>query len=253
VSEHLGKICPYCKSEIKADDDVVQCSECDMPHHKDCFIENQGCTTFGCSGSMSSAASSAAAADPELVYCSSCGAKSSIRNAYCSYCGNPLGVDTRQMVLNPNFWKPQQDFAYDDREAFIANVYYFVEKKALYYTAKFEKMRNSGNTASWNWPAFFFSFMWFAYRKMYGIAFGILALNFFLLLLPGSASNLILSVVSGIMGNNLYYKFYLKESEKARLMPDVQRHQYLSSRGGTSAGAVWGMIILWIVLAGITN
>ena len=28
------------------------CSACEMPHHKDCWIENQGCTTFGCQGTI---------------------------------------------------------------------------------------------------------------------------------------------------------------------------------------------------------
>ena len=30
----------------------MQCSACEMPHHKDCWIENQGCTTFGCQGTI---------------------------------------------------------------------------------------------------------------------------------------------------------------------------------------------------------
>ena len=32
--------------------EIVQCSACEMPHHKDCWIENQGCTTFGCQGTI---------------------------------------------------------------------------------------------------------------------------------------------------------------------------------------------------------
>lgn len=47
-----GKICPYCKTEFKEDDEVVICSLCNMPHHKECWVENQGCTTFGCTGTI---------------------------------------------------------------------------------------------------------------------------------------------------------------------------------------------------------
>lgn len=47
-----GKICPYCKTVLEKNDDVVICSECQMPHHKQCWIENKGCTTFACKGTI---------------------------------------------------------------------------------------------------------------------------------------------------------------------------------------------------------
>ena len=47
MNDYTGKICPYCKTAFKPDDEIVVCSECDMPHLKDCWIQNQGCTTFG--------------------------------------------------------------------------------------------------------------------------------------------------------------------------------------------------------------
>lgn len=53
-TKYLGKICPYCKTEFIEGDEIVICSDCEMPHHKECFIENKGCTTFGCQGSMRS-------------------------------------------------------------------------------------------------------------------------------------------------------------------------------------------------------
>lgn len=52
ISEYLGKTCPYCKTEFKEGEEIVVCSACEMPHHKDCWIENQGCTTFGCQGTI---------------------------------------------------------------------------------------------------------------------------------------------------------------------------------------------------------
>lgn len=47
-----GKKCPYCKSEFKEDDVIVICSVCEMPHHLSCWQENNGCTTFGCTGTI---------------------------------------------------------------------------------------------------------------------------------------------------------------------------------------------------------
>ena len=50
--KYIGKVCPYCKSTFKEGDDIVVCSECEMPHHKDRWIDNKGCTTFGCQGTI---------------------------------------------------------------------------------------------------------------------------------------------------------------------------------------------------------
>jgi hypothetical protein len=41
-------------------------------------------------------------------------------------------------------------------------------KKADYYTPRFLRFDRPGaSTRSWHWPAFFFSFFWFLYRRMY--------------------------------------------------------------------------------------
>ncbi len=45
-----GKTCPFCQFPLKADSDAVVCSSCKVPHHRECWEENSGCTTFGCGG-----------------------------------------------------------------------------------------------------------------------------------------------------------------------------------------------------------
>ncbi len=50
--KYLGKTCPFCKTKFTESDSVVFCSACEMPHHLPCWETNQGCTTFGCTGSM---------------------------------------------------------------------------------------------------------------------------------------------------------------------------------------------------------
>lgn len=49
-NKYVGKTCPFCKTVFKEDDAIVVCSVCDMPHHLACWQENNGCTTFGCTG-----------------------------------------------------------------------------------------------------------------------------------------------------------------------------------------------------------
>lgn len=52
MHKYIGKICPFCKTRINEDDSVVVCSVCELPHHLSCWHENNGCTTFGCTGVM---------------------------------------------------------------------------------------------------------------------------------------------------------------------------------------------------------
>ncbi len=45
----MSATCPYCRCEIKEEDERKDCPVCATPHHADCFAENGGCTLFGCS------------------------------------------------------------------------------------------------------------------------------------------------------------------------------------------------------------
>jgi len=49
----IGKTCPYCRFPVKPGEQVVMCPACNLPHHADCWRENQGCTTYGCRGGAS--------------------------------------------------------------------------------------------------------------------------------------------------------------------------------------------------------
>src|SRR5690349_20948780 len=77
------------------------------------------------------------------------------------------------------------------------------EKKAGYYVPLFYRFDQPGaSRASWNWPAFFVTFFWMLYRRMYGLAIG------YLLLLPVviAVLGLLLALVLGPqIGALLYY------------------------------------------------
>lgn len=45
----LTATCPYCRTPVLPEDDLLTCPACHTPHHADCFHENGGCTIFGCS------------------------------------------------------------------------------------------------------------------------------------------------------------------------------------------------------------
>jgi len=78
--KHIGKTCPYCQYVIKPGVDIVVCSECGIPHHKECWQENGNkCTTFGCRGTTlreteeETSVSSATEMESHLEYCRICG------------------------------------------------------------------------------------------------------------------------------------------------------------------------------------
>jgi hypothetical protein len=50
--------CSYCLSALAPDDQQAECGECHGRYHPECWEDNGGCATFGCS--QSAAAASAA-------------------------------------------------------------------------------------------------------------------------------------------------------------------------------------------------
>lgn len=87
MENYVGKICPFCKTEIKEGDSVIVCPACSIPHHKHCWEENKGCTTSGCSEQHCEAQQTS----PANV-CQTCGAPLGDEQAFCSKCGQKVGA-----------------------------------------------------------------------------------------------------------------------------------------------------------------
>lgn len=84
MENYIGKICPFCKTEIKEGDSVKVCPACNIPHHEGCWEENKGCTTFGCSEQHYEAQGT----NPTAV-CNNCGATLGDGQEFCPKCGTP--------------------------------------------------------------------------------------------------------------------------------------------------------------------
>jgi DNA-directed RNA polymerase subunit RPC12/RpoP len=56
--------CPYCCSAILPGTRVSVCDECDQVYHHDCWVENEGCSTYGCRGKAVEAAPALAPRGP---------------------------------------------------------------------------------------------------------------------------------------------------------------------------------------------
>lgn len=90
------------------------------------------------------------------------------------------------------------------REDFV----HFIGDDADKYLTKFRKFYADGRDKfafTWHWPAFFFTFIWMAYRKLYGWALALFLLNFIPFL------GFFFWVIFGLTGNYLYYKYTKKK------------------------------------------
>lgn len=91
MSTNVRAVCPYCQSPISQGDRAVVCSHCGIPHHDDCWVENGGCTTYGCGG-ISANASLITAAPAEDA-----GVES---GRMCPYCQSPIYAADRIVVCS---------------------------------------------------------------------------------------------------------------------------------------------------------
>ncbi|MDO4543569.1 MAG: zinc-ribbon domain-containing protein [Clostridia bacterium] len=82
MENYIGKICPFCRTEIKEEDTVRVCPSCDIAHHEGCWEENKGCTTFGCSGQHHREQNAS-----QVVTCTNCGAPLGEDQDFCPKCG----------------------------------------------------------------------------------------------------------------------------------------------------------------------
>lgn len=92
MENYIGKICPFCKTEIKEGDSIKVCPACGIPHHESCWAENKGCTTFGCSGQHHQAQHT----NPTDV-CRNCGTPLGDGQAFCPKCGTPKNTPQKNV------------------------------------------------------------------------------------------------------------------------------------------------------------
>lgn len=292
MNEYIGKICPYCKTEFQPGDDIVVCSACDMPHHKDCWVENQGCTTFGCMGTIRAAdggASSVTATQmhyedvrpataSESVFCVRCGNRNSAAASFCTNCGNrlvkaesrqaqaPVYTQANPANTNPYAYTNQPSVqpysqypvsGYAQAEPQLENeevLRKLIGEKPEYYLNRFRKMRQTKNVASWNWSAFLFAPYWFFYRKMYGYGIAVLAADIICSLLNATFLSVLALggyVLFGIFANSIYMRHLQEKANRASMMGEPERSQFLESNGGVNKLVMALVIVGRAVLVGL--
>ncbi len=127
----------------------------------------------------------------------------------------------------------------------------YVGPKAAFYLPRFKRFfdRDDGFATTWNWSAFFFTFWWLLYRKMYLWAVLCFALSMFF-----SPGHLVLMIVCGFLGNYLYYRQARQQViDAGRLYETRDPLAALAARGGVHRWVPWVavaatllLIILWV-------
>lgn len=129
----------------------------------------------------------------------------------------------------------------------------FIGPKAGFYLERFGKFNVDGVEtfqATWNWPAFLFTFWWMLYRKMYLWALVV----FIVLTVPyvGFAA----WIACGISANYLYYRHVRGKIEEVTRANPSDFQATLAKLGGTHewvkivAVIVTGLVLLALILVG---
>lgn len=278
MNKYIGKVCPFCKSEFVQGDNIVLCSACDMPHHRDCWIENQGCTTFGCLGTIQSVDDTAnTVTEEEMIYediprqtagnvfCTRCGAPNTAAFSFCSRCGNRLtGAGQIQTApVYPQINPVQNSFIYANQAPVYQQPVYnqnagidpdiagLIGTNIHYYLPIFQKMMSRNEKTSWNWAAFFFAPYWFLYRKMYGYGIAALSGSFLPVLLDAPSLFVFLLagyIVIGIFANYIYMKELEKWARRAKAWSEPYHSQFIfRNSGGNALAAVLAVIGYFMV------
>lgn len=279
-SNSIGKTCPYCLTTITEDQEAVYCSICEMPHHKECWIENKGCTTFGCMGTMVDDINSdkgiSQAKSQENLFCSKCGTSFEAGQRFCVVCGSALQTPAPTLIIAaapddlPSIDIDSQPIAapvtcqqprFEQQSGYGAGVetgsradndqdlILFIGSNQPYYLNQFHVMNVKSTKTSWNWCAFLFSVYWMAYRKMYKLAAIILVVVSILAMIPviGTLVAIGVSVAIGILGNYLYMTYVEEELRMARTLESSQAILYIHKKGGTSIGGMFAVMGIYIL------
>lgn len=238
----MGKICPYCKTELEESDEIAVCSFCNMPLQKKCRIENKEYKSFGSEENRNENLQNHFDKTKGLTYCAKCGNPNEVLNLYCVKCGNKLNATQRIA----------EQYIYKNAENHFGIETKYIQVNNYYYRKVFEKMNYDRNKKIvWNWGAFAFGGYWFLYRKMYlqgFAAIGIAWLWYIVGDVMAYAFSFALCIVLGMYANYIYKRHIEKLMAEGNLLNELEEERFAKRKGGTSfIGVVLTLVVVFLV------
>jgi hypothetical protein len=145
-----------------------------------------------------------------------------------------------------------------DQDSIRADLKTFFGPRADVYLAVYEKMRGGTggrrlSPSTWSWPAFFGSFVWFFYRKMYIVGAVLILAPMIFAYLFGSAGGGGWAVVISMFAKGPYVQHGLRRILKADSLGlhGLERSEYLERAGGLSVVAGGFAGLLYVSMLGL--
>lgn len=191
------------------------------------------------------------------MYCQRCGAEQKGKSRFCTACGMSLNSAKNK----EKSWTPVEDITPEDEDFYRATV----GKNATYYLPRFQKIADNPRALTWNWSAFFVSFLWLIYRRMWPSAILyfislILATILSIILLPLGGGGLVWLLWLGFSllifpacANSTYYRHCSKIIDRAEKASTTAfgRLKYCEHKGGTSWLSILLFLPVFFCLSGI--
>lgn len=200
-----------------------------------------------------------------MNYCPKCGFE--VRNMkYCPKCGFELQDKTSEspgeMKNNGAILAGEEVSDTEQEQRFVFEDYRadLIGPKADHYLPIFDGM-NEKDHASWNWCAFLFGPIWFAYRKLYSWAaitfFAQIAVGFIFGFINFSASSVLARlcglILAAIFAQRANYELKKRIDRLILEMPadEKGRRSYSKTKGGTSVLGLIGAIVIILAVYAI--
>lgn len=183
--------CPVCNKPFTAEDDIVVCPKCGLPHHRSCwnsigrcFEEAHHGTAQQWSRERADEDAAAAAAEPSVTRtkaCCHCGSMNTEYAEFCDSCGRAIESQDWQSSAAPQEEPTVREYTpynwqYGSHQPSSAPIAGYAENElaavvgnnAQYYIPRFRRI-GAGGSGGWNWAAFFLGPFWLFYRKQFGL------------------------------------------------------------------------------------
>lgn len=211
MAKFIGYRCPVCGKAFAQEDDIVVCPECGAPHHRSCWRELGRCAHEEKHGAGEAWPVPAPGPSPSQATapCPRCGSHNPAGNIFCQVCGQQLTAGQFPAEPEDPFpdltFRPSQGYrragqegrtaptaedpqwfrnifsAEDDQELSPGiswqDVCDYVGPNGYIFLLRFQQLMEPGLKISVNLPAFFFSFFYCFYRKMYRLGAVLLAIS----------------------------------------------------------------------------